>query len=328
MTTKSIQEIANLIANGQTSIGMELGSTRIKTVMIGPDNSPIAAGSHDWENALVDGVWSYSIEDIWKGVQSSYKSLVDEVNAKYGVAIKSTKSLGISGMMHGYLAFDKDDNLLVPFRTWRNNFTGQASAELTELFQYPIPQRWNIAHLYQAILNGEPHVKDVRFVTTLAGYVHWKLTGQKVLGGLDGAYLLGAQRGRELGHAQVMQCGGSHAAKVSSYLLDHFGHEEQASFDGGGALLVGFALVGLAGHIVAQAQLHGLDSGHRVRQGLDTAGVHRAHFFHDAKKAVELREHALAFSFGQLQPRQMGDARNVLGSQCHNRKKGCRLVLK
>ena len=182
MTSKSIQETASLIAQGQTSIGIELGSTRIKTVMIGPDNSPIASGSHDWENALVDGVWSYSVEDIWGGVQASYKSLVDAVKAKYGVEIKSTKSLGFSGMMHGYMAFDKDDNLLVPFRTWRNNFTGQASAELTELFQYPIPQRWTIAHLYQAILNGEAHVKDVRFVTTVAGYVHWKLTGQKVLG--------------------------------------------------------------------------------------------------------------------------------------------------
>lgn len=180
--TTSIQETASLIAQGQTSIGIELGSTRIKTVMIGPDNSPIASGSHDWENALVDGVWSYSVEDIWGGVQASYKSLVDAVKAKYGVEIKRTKSLGFSGMMHGYMAFDKDDNLLVPFRTWRNNFTGQASAELTELFQYPIPQRWTIAHLYQAILNGEAHVKDVRFVTTVAGYVHWKLTGQKVLG--------------------------------------------------------------------------------------------------------------------------------------------------
>jgi sugar (pentulose or hexulose) kinase len=182
VTSQSIQETANLIASGQTSIGIELGSTRIKTVMIGPDNSPIASASHDWENALVDGIWSYSVDDIWGGVQSSYKSLADAVKAEYAVDIKSTKSLGFSGMMHGYLAFDKDDNLLVPFRTWRNNFTGQASAALTELFQYPIPQRWSIAHLYQAILNGEAHVKDVRFITTVAGYVHWKLTGQKVLG--------------------------------------------------------------------------------------------------------------------------------------------------
>ncbi len=182
MTNQSLQETASLIESGQTSIGIELGSTRIKTVMIGPDNSPIASASHNWENALVDGVWSYSIEDIWGGIQSSYKQLVDAVRAQYAVDIKSTKSLGISGMMHGYLAFDKDDKLLVPFRTWRNNFTGQASAALTELFQYPIPQRWSIAHLYQAILNGEEHVKDVRFITTLAGYVHWKLTGQKVLG--------------------------------------------------------------------------------------------------------------------------------------------------
>ena len=172
MTNQSIQETANLIARGQTSIGIELGSTRIKTVMIGPDNAPIASASHTWENALVDGIWSYSLEDIWAGVQSSYGQLVEAVKAQYGVAITSTKSLGFSAMMHGYMAFDKDGKLLVPFRTWRNNITGQASSALTELFQYPIPQRWTIAHLYQAILNGEAHVKDVRFVTTVAGYVH------------------------------------------------------------------------------------------------------------------------------------------------------------
>ena len=146
------------------------------------DNMPIASSSHDWENALIDGIWSYSLEDIWTGIQSSYKKLSDVVKEKFSVDIKSTMSIGISGMMHGYLAFDENDNLLVPFRTWRNNITGQASSALTALFQYPIPQRWSIAHLYQAILNGEQHVKDVRFITTLAGYVHWKLTGQKVLG--------------------------------------------------------------------------------------------------------------------------------------------------
>ena len=182
MTSKSLQETASLIARGQTSIGIELGSTRIKTVMIGPDNMPITSSSHNWENALIDGIWSYSVEDIWSGVQSSYKSLVEVVKAEFAVDIKSTTSIGFSGMMHGYLAFDKDDNMLVPFRTWRNNITGQASSALTELFQYPIPQRWSIAHLYQAILNGEEHVKDIRFITTVAGYVHWKLTGQKVLG--------------------------------------------------------------------------------------------------------------------------------------------------
>ena len=150
--------------------------------MIGPDNAPIASASHTWENALVDGIWSYSLEDIWAGVQSSYGQLVEAVKAQFGVAITSTKSLGFSAMMHGYMAFDKDGKLLVPFRTWRNNITGQASSALTELFEYPIPQRWSIAHLYQAILNGEPHVKHISFITTLAGYVHWKLTGQKVLG--------------------------------------------------------------------------------------------------------------------------------------------------
>lgn len=175
-------EIKSAILNGQTSVGMELGSTRIKTVLIGPDNFPIASGSFDWENSYIDNIWTYSIDEIWEGVQASFRKMTEDVKAKYDVEFTKTGSLGFSGMMHGYMVFDKDDKQLVPFRTWRNNFTGQASEELTELFDYPIPQRWNIAHLYQAILNKEEHVKDISFLTTIAGYIHWKLSGQKSLG--------------------------------------------------------------------------------------------------------------------------------------------------
>jgi sugar (pentulose or hexulose) kinase len=175
-------EIRSAIENGKTSIGMELGSTRIKTVLIGPDNFPIASGSFDWENSYIDNIWTYSIDEIWNGVQSSLRSMLENVKSKYDVVLKTTGSIGFSGMMHGYMVFDKEDKQLVPFRTWRNNFTGQASEELTELFNYPIPQRWNIAHLYQAILNKEEHVKNINFLTTVAGYVHWKLSDRKVLG--------------------------------------------------------------------------------------------------------------------------------------------------
>ncbi len=175
-------EVKNAIINGQTVVGMELGSTRIKTVLIGPDNSPIASGSHDWENCYVNNIWTYSLEDIWKGVQSSYLKMVNNVKEQYGVSVQTVGSIGISGMMHGYMVLDKDEKLLTPFRTWRNNITGQASEALTKLFDYPIPQRWSIAHLYQAILNQEIHVSEIRYMTTLAGYIHWKLTGQKVLG--------------------------------------------------------------------------------------------------------------------------------------------------
>jgi sugar (pentulose or hexulose) kinase len=177
-----MNEVRNAILNGKTVIGIELGSTRIKTVLIGEDNTPIASGSHDWENSYVNNIWTYSLEDIWKGVQSSYQKMVSDVKEQYGVAIKTTGSIGFSGMMHGYLVFDKDGNLLTQFRTWRNNITGQASEALTKLFNYPIPQRWSIAHLYQAVLNQEEHIFDIDYMTTLSGYIHWQLTGQKVLG--------------------------------------------------------------------------------------------------------------------------------------------------
>ena len=175
-------KVKELIEAGKTALGIEFGSTRIKAVLIDDTHAPIASGSHDWENSLVDNIWTYSLEEIWQGLQDCYADLVKDVRAKYGAEITKIGSIGFSGMMHGYMAFDKEGKLLVPFRTWRNNITGQASQELTELFSYHIPQRWSIAHLYQAILNGEEHVKDVDFFTTLAGYVHWKLTGEKVLG--------------------------------------------------------------------------------------------------------------------------------------------------
>jgi len=164
------------------AIGIEFGSTRIKAVLIGEDHTPIASGSHEWENRYENGIWTYSLEDIWTGLQDSYRKLSNEFLEKYNTPLQSIGAIGFSAMMHGYMAFDKDGNLLVPFRTWRNTITGQASEKLTELFQFNIPQRWSIAHLYQAILNKEPHVKDISHLTTLEGYVHWKLTGQKVLG--------------------------------------------------------------------------------------------------------------------------------------------------
>jgi sugar (pentulose or hexulose) kinase len=175
-------DIRKAIESGNTALGIELGSTRIKAVLISEDHTPVASGSHEWENRHENGVWTYSIEDVWNGLQDCYRSLSGEVLEKYNVPLKTIGSIGFSAMMHGYMAFDKDENLLVPFRTWRNTTTGQAAEKLTDLFQFNIPQRWSIAHLYQAILNREPHIKDISHLTTLAGYVHWKLTGQKVLG--------------------------------------------------------------------------------------------------------------------------------------------------
>jgi sugar (pentulose or hexulose) kinase len=169
------------------ALGVEFGSTRIKAVLIGEDHTPIASGSHEWENRYENGIWTYSLEDVWTGLQDSYRKLSNEFLEKYKTPLQSIGAIGFSAMMHGYMPFDKDGNLLVPFRTWRNTITGQASEQLTDLFQFNIPQRWSIAHLYQAILNKEPHVKDISHLTTLEGYVHWKLTGQKVLGVGEGS---------------------------------------------------------------------------------------------------------------------------------------------
>lgn len=174
--------IKQFILDGQAVLGLELGSTRIKAVLIGEDLAPIASGGHDWENRLENNIWTYRLEDVWTGIQDSYRKLCAEVQEKYGVALTKLKGLGFSAMMHGYLAFDQNDQLLVPFRTWRNTMTEEAAVKLTKEFSFNVPQRWSIAHLYQAILNGEEHVKDVALITSLAGYVHWMLTGQKVLG--------------------------------------------------------------------------------------------------------------------------------------------------
>lgn len=175
------------VVNGKAVLGIELGSTRIKAVLVNEKNQPIASGSHEWENQLVNNIWTYSEEAIWAGIQDSYQDMVRDVKEKYGVPVKKLAAIGFSAMMHGYMPFNAEGELLVPFRTWRNTMTEKASEELTELFQYHIPQRWSIAHLYQAMLNKEPHVKDITFMTTLEGYVHWKLTGEKVLGVGEGS---------------------------------------------------------------------------------------------------------------------------------------------
>jgi len=165
-----------------TFLGIELGSTRIKSVLIDQNHRPLASGIYDWENILLDGVWTYDLDDVWHGLQESCRSLTTNYAYKCGNGFGAISGIGISAMMHGYLAFDKNDNLLTPFRTWRNTTTEEAANALTNEFNFNIPQRWSIAHLYQAILNEETHVKDIAFLTTLAGYVHWKLTGEKVLG--------------------------------------------------------------------------------------------------------------------------------------------------
>ena len=174
--------IKKAIAEGKTALGIEFGSTRIKAVLVDESHNPIAMGTHDWENRLENNIWTYSLEDIWNGLQGCYRSLAEDVKSKYGETLTTIGSIGFSGMMHGYMAFNAAGELLVPFRTWRNTMTEEACRELTPLFHFNIPQRWSIAHLYQAILSGEEHVKEITFFTTLAGYIHWKLSGEKVLG--------------------------------------------------------------------------------------------------------------------------------------------------
>ncbi len=178
------------IESGKAVLGIEFGSTRIKAVLIDQDHCPIAQGSYEWENQLVDGLWTYSKEVIWFGLQQCYADLREDVRRLYDVEIERLASIGISAMMHGYMPFDAEGHLLVPFRTWRNTNTGPAAAELSKLFVYNIPLRWSISHLYQAILNKEEHVPQIAYFTTLAGYIHWKLTGEKVLGVGDASGML------------------------------------------------------------------------------------------------------------------------------------------
>ena len=163
-------------------LGLELGSTRIKAVLIDEKHQPIASGGYAWENVLENGIWTYHMDEVWKGVRRCYRDLAEDVERRYGEKLRRVAAIGISGMMHGYLVFGKDGELLTPFRTWRNTITGQAAAELSEVFHFNIPQRWSIAHLYQSILNDEPHVKDIALLTTLSGYIHLRLTGRNAVG--------------------------------------------------------------------------------------------------------------------------------------------------
>ena len=174
--------ITKAIEQGMGTIGIEMGSTRIKAVLISDNFNPVRSGEHGWKNTFDDGMWTYPLDEVWTGLQACFADLQNNILTQYGVILKKAKAIGISGMMHGYMVFDAAGRQLVPFRTWRNNITGQASEELTELFNYPIPQRWSVAHLYQSMLNKEEHVGRIAHMTTLAGYVHWKLTGRKVIG--------------------------------------------------------------------------------------------------------------------------------------------------
>ncbi|HSK69270.1 MAG TPA: FGGY-family carbohydrate kinase [Candidatus Limnocylindria bacterium] len=177
-----METAADILRSGRAVLGIELGSTRIKAVLVGPDHAVLATGDFQWENQLVDGVWTYDLQDAVRGLQAAYRALKADAAARHGVTLTALAGIGVSAMMHGYLAFSEGMRLLVPFRTWRNVMTGQAAEELTQAFHFSIPQRWTVAHLYQAILRDEPHVKDIRLVTTLAGYVHWLLTGVTDLG--------------------------------------------------------------------------------------------------------------------------------------------------
>lgn len=173
---------ASVIESGQAILGIEFGSTRIKASLIAPDTTPLASGTHTWENQLKDEVWTYDMQEVWHGLASCYASLVKNVSERYSVALSRVAALGVSGMMHGYVALSRDGELLVPFRTWRNNITGEACAELTPLLNFAVPQRWSIAHLYQSIIESQPHVTQIAKLTTLAGYVHYKLTDEHKLG--------------------------------------------------------------------------------------------------------------------------------------------------
>ena len=180
-------EAKELIQQGKTALGIEFGSTRIKGVLIDYDGHVLASGWHEWENKLVNGVWTYDLEDVDAGLRSCYSSLRRDIESKYGVTPSTFGAMGISAMMHGYIALDKHDKQLAPFQTWRNTNTTKAADELTELFNFNIPLRWSVAHLYQRILDKEPHVKNIASVFTLAAYMHYKLTGKKVIGVGDAA---------------------------------------------------------------------------------------------------------------------------------------------
>lgn len=176
------QAINQWVTSGEITVGIELGSTQIKTVAMGPDYQPIASGVYTWQNQWVDGYWTYDLETVWEGIQESYRLMAQNIEAQCGASLTKLRALGISGMMHGYLAFNEEDELLVPFRTWRNNHANFASRLLSYQFQVNVPERWSIAQFEQAIMNKEPHAREVAKLMTLAGYVHWQLTGEHVSG--------------------------------------------------------------------------------------------------------------------------------------------------
>lgn len=174
--------LKEIISSGDINLGVEFGSTRIKAVLTAVKGKVIAKSSYDWENQLIDGIFTYDLEEVWIGLKKCYKDIKEFVKQEYDIEITKLSSIGFSAMMHGYLVFDKQGHLLVPFRTWRNTITEQSADILSKQFNFNIPQRWSIAHLYQSILNKEHHVGNIDFLTTLAGYVHWKVTGERVIG--------------------------------------------------------------------------------------------------------------------------------------------------
>lgn len=245
------------IQQGKAILGIEFGSTRIKAVLIDQNNAPIAQGSHAWENQLVDGLWTYSVEAIWYGLQDCYADLRNNVRKEYDVEIENLAAIGISAMMHGYMAFNDKDEILVPFRTWRNTNTGKAAAELSKLFVYNIPLRWSISHLCQCILNGEPHVKDIKFQTTLAGYVHWQLTGEKVIGVGDASGMIPVDPQTKTYNATMVQKFDNLVApyKFGWKLLDIFPKVLVAGEDAGTLTAEGAKRLDVSGHLKPGAKL-------------------------------------------------------------------------
>jgi sugar (pentulose or hexulose) kinase len=243
------------ITDGRTALGIEFGSTRIKAVLIGPDHTPLAVGSHDWENQFVDRLWTYSLEAVRTGLQQSFAALTDDVRRRHGVELTTAGALGVSAMMHGYLAFDAHGALLTSFRTWRNTNTGRAAERLSEEFGVNIPHRWSVAHLYQAILDGEEHVGRLDHLTTLAGYVHWQLTGEKVLG---------------IGDASGMFPIDGDTGRYSAPMLDRF---DQLAAEVGAELelaelLPAIALAGQSAGTLTEAGARLLDPTGRLRPGI------------------------------------------------------------
>ncbi|MCR4919433.1 MAG: FGGY-family carbohydrate kinase [Prevotella sp.] len=241
------------IEAGKAILGIEFGSTRIKAVLIDEQNKPIAQGSHEWENQLVDGLWTYSTEAIWYGLQDCYADLRKNVLKEFDTEIEILGGIGISAMMHGYMAFNDKEQILVPFRTWRNTNTAKAAAELSKLFNYNIPLRWSISHLYEAILDNEEHVKDIKFQTTLAGYIHWQLTGQKVLGVGDASGMIPVDPQTKTYNAEMVQKFNELIAPrgFSWQLLDIFPRVLVAGQNAGFLTEAGAKKLDISGHLKA-----------------------------------------------------------------------------